>query len=127
MIQNNLFLPPDPTPSTNIAGCDKLVKLKVVSQTLLGKIIRNARFYCLFVRVYMGRTSPRVCALVQLLELEVSVLSFPLPFFGRLGGLVCLDVVPLGFLQVRQQLLLGQALKERGLVNLLRFSNLNIF
>ena len=33
----------------------------------------------------------------------------------------CLDVAPLGFLQ----LLLGQALKEQELVNLLRFSNVN--
>ena len=48
---------------------------------------------------YMGRTSPRVCTLVQLLELGGSVLDFPLPFFGRLGGLCCLDVVLLGFFQ----------------------------
>ena len=73
----------------------------------------------------MGQTFPRVCALVQLLELDGSVLGLPLSFFGRLGGLRCLDVVPLGFLLVRQRLLLGQALKEWGLVNLLRFSNLN--
>ena len=48
---------------------------------------------------YMGRTSLRVCALVQLVELGGSVLGFPLPFFCRLGGLRCLDVIPLGFFQ----------------------------
>ena len=48
---------------------------------------------------YMGRTSPRVCALVQLLELGSSVLGFPLRFFGRLGGLRYRDVVPLAFFQ----------------------------
>ena len=72
-----------------------------------------------------GQTSPRVCAIVQLLELDVSVLGFPLPFFGRLGGPRCLDVVPLGFFLVRQQQHLGQVPKERGVVNLLQFSNIN--
>ena len=73
----------------------------------------------------LQRTSPKVCAIVQFRELNVSALGFPLPFFGRLSVLRCLDVVPLGFLLVRQQQLLGQALKERGLVILLQFSNLN--
>ena len=38
---------------------------------------------------------------VQLLELDVSVLGFPLPFFGGLGVLRCLDDVPRGVLLVR--------------------------
>ena len=54
---------------------------------------------------------------VQLLELDVSALGFPVPFFGGLGVLRCLDDVPIGLLQVLQQQLLGQALKEQGLVN----------
>ena len=44
---------------------------------------------------------PRVCAVEQLLELDVSILGFPLPFFGGLGVLRCRDDVPLGVLQVR--------------------------
>ena len=37
---------------------------------------------------------PRVCAVEQLIELDVSALGFPLPFFGGLGVLRCLDDVP---------------------------------
>ena len=36
----------------------------------------------------------RVCEVEQLLELDVSALGFPLPFFGGLGVLRCLDDVP---------------------------------
>ena len=89
---------------------------------MFGKLDQNARLIAYLYELHKLNFSE---GLVQLLELNVSILGFPLPFFGRLDGLRCLDVVPLGFLQVRQQLLLGQALKERGLINLLRFSNLN--
>ena len=44
---------------------------------------------------------PRVCAVEQLLALDVSALGFPLPFFGGLGVLRCLDDIPLGVLWVR--------------------------
>ena len=74
---------------------------------------------------YMVRTSPRVWALVQILELDGSVFGFPLPFFGRLGWLRCLDVVPLGFLQRVATATPGSGSEGMGVVNLLRFSNLN--
>ena len=44
---------------------------------------------------------PRVCAVEQLLELDVSAHGFPLPFFGGLGVLRCLDDVLRGVLLVR--------------------------
>ena len=44
---------------------------------------------------------PRVCAVEQLLELDVSALGFPLPFFGGLGVLRRLDDLPCGVLRVR--------------------------
>ena len=34
---------------------------------------------------------PRVCVVEQLVVLDVSALGFPLPFFGGLGVLRCLD------------------------------------
>ena len=44
---------------------------------------------------------PRVCAVEQLLELDVSALGFPLPSFGGFSVLCCLDNVPPVVLQVR--------------------------
>ena len=43
----------------------------------------------------------RVCAVEQLLELDISALEFSLPFFGGLGVLRCLDKLPLTILRVR--------------------------
>ena len=80
--------------------------------------------YCELGRVYRAELHQVSACLYSLSPISASSV-FPLPFFGRLGGLRCLDVVPQGFLLVRQQQLLGQALKKRGLVNLLQFSNLN--
>ena len=57
---------------------------------------------------------PRVCAFVQLLELDVSALGFPLPFFGGLGVLRCLDDVPRGVLQVRSAAAPGAGSEETG-------------
>ena len=54
---------------------------------------------------------PRVCAVEQLLELDVSALGFPLPFFGGLGVLRCLDDVLPVVLRVRSAAAPGQALK----------------
>ena len=79
-------------------------------------------------RVYRAKLLWGSCAIVQLLELDVSVLGLPSHLLRcRLSVLCCLDVVPLGLLVVRQQQLLGQALKERKLVNLVQFGNLNKF
>ena len=78
--------------------------------------------------VLQGQTPPRFCLLEQLLQLDVSVLGLPSPLLWcRLSVLRCLDVVPLGLLRMRQQQLLGQALKERKFVNLVQFGNQNKF
>ena len=72
-----------------------------------------------------GRTSPRCCALVYLLELDVSALGLPSPL---LWWALC---TPLPWWRPSrpspgaQQQLLGQALKEQGLDNSLQFGILN--
>ena len=57
---------------------------------------------------------PRVCAVEQLLELDVSALGFHLPFFGGLGVLRCRDDVPRGILQVRSAAALGAGSEGTG-------------
>ena len=53
-------------------------------------------------RAYYGlEWEERGCPIEQLLEVDVSALGFPLPFFGGLGVLRCLDDVPRGVLLVR--------------------------
>ena len=97
-------------------------KLEMSHHNKLGrKLDQNSRLFRIE-RVYMAELLRGSCVLVQLFQLYVSV---PVSFFGRLGVLRCLDDVPLGLLQVRQQQLLGQALKEQKLVNLLQLGNLN--
>ena len=65
-----------------------------------------------------GRTSTELLGVVLLLELDVSSLGLPEPVLLGLSLPRCLDNVPLGLLLVLLQDLLGQALKERKLVNL---------
>ena len=62
----------------------------------------------------MGQTFPRGCAMVQLVELDVSVLGLPIPLSScGLVVLRCLDDDPLGVLLVQQLQILGQALKAQ--------------
>ena len=53
------------------------------------KLDQNSGFYCEQWQIYRAELLPRVCAIEQLLELDVSALGFPLPFFGGLGVLCC--------------------------------------
>ena len=54
---------------------------------------------------------PRVCAVEQLLDPDVSTLGFPLPFFGGFGVLRCLKDLPPGVLRVWSAAGPGKALK----------------
>ena len=79
-----------------------------------------------------GRTPPRFCAIVQLLQLDVSILGPPVPLLpAGLCALRCLELVLLaGLVQVQQQQLLGGLVPtlevELGVGELAHFDNLNI-
>ena len=76
-------------------------------------IVRKLVKFIKILRVYRSELLRGSCAIVQLLQLDVSVLGLPSPLLRcRLSVLRCLDVNPLGLLLVRQQQLLGQAVKE---------------
>ena len=71
----------------------------------------------------------RYCAIVQLLELEVSFLGLPVPLLpAGLSGLRCLGLVLLNLLLVRQQQLLevDPTLEVELDEGLAQFDNLNI-
>ena len=79
-----------------------------------------------------GRTPPRFCAIVQLLQLDVSVLGLPVPLLpAGLGVLRCPELVLLaGLVQVRHLQLRGGLVPtlevELGVGELAHFDNLNI-
>ena len=64
-------------------------------------------------RVLQVQTPPRFCAIVQLLQLNVSVLGLPVPLLpAGLNVLRCVGVdLLVGVLVVQQQQLLGQAIQ----------------
>ena len=73
--------------------------MNTVLGRVFGKLNQNARFIAYLYKLHGPNFSEGL--LVELLDLGGSVLGFPLPFFGRLGGLRCLDVIPFGYLLVR--------------------------
>ena len=74
-------------------------------------------------RSYRAELPQRFHELVQLLDLDVSVLDLAKPGFLRGLNVLCLDKVPLGLLLVLLQSFLGQALKEQVFVQLGNLNN----
>ena len=69
----------------------------------MGLFESRSKFSTEFIRIMTRlqfKLVPRVCVVEQLDLLDVSALGFPLPFFGGLVVLRCLDDVPCGVLQV---------------------------